>query len=345
MKINEVIRKYRKEQNLTQEQIATYLGVTAPAVNKWENGISYPDITLLAPLARILKTDIDTLLSFHEELSDMEINQFIKDISTEISTIGYPETFDKASSMIREYPNCDKLILFSAQILNGYLVLRNNDILDKEKYQKQISAWFETVAFSSDKELANMAIISLSQNYITNGEFEEAQKLLDKIPPVGFDKRITQASLYYHQEKYSEAYEIYEGMIYQNANGVISSLMQTISLLCKQKEYQTAMQYADLAETVAEKFDLGKYIAVCSKLQIYVEMKNEEESLRILEEMIDGINSSNSIKKSKLYQHMKFTENGLGTMKDMIKRSLESDEELNFLRGNNQFKRIINKLT
>ncbi|PKM48994.1 MAG: hypothetical protein CVV02_18010 [Firmicutes bacterium HGW-Firmicutes-7] len=49
MKINEVIRKYRKEANFTQEQIANYLGVTAPAVNKWENDISCPDIT------RILK--------------------------------------------------------------------------------------------------------------------------------------------------------------------------------------------------------------------------------------------------------------------------------------------------
>ena len=40
MKINEIIRKYRKEQDLTQEQIANYLGVTAPAVNKWEKGVS-----------------------------------------------------------------------------------------------------------------------------------------------------------------------------------------------------------------------------------------------------------------------------------------------------------------
>ncbi len=38
MKINEVIKKYRKEANLTLEQIANYLGVTAPAVNKWEKG-------------------------------------------------------------------------------------------------------------------------------------------------------------------------------------------------------------------------------------------------------------------------------------------------------------------
>ncbi len=38
MEIGEVIRKYRKEKNLTQEEMAVRLGVTAPAVNKWENG-------------------------------------------------------------------------------------------------------------------------------------------------------------------------------------------------------------------------------------------------------------------------------------------------------------------
>lgn len=40
MKIGEIIRKYRKEKNLTQEEMANRLGVTAPAVNKWENGVS-----------------------------------------------------------------------------------------------------------------------------------------------------------------------------------------------------------------------------------------------------------------------------------------------------------------
>lgn len=41
MNIGEQIRTYRKEKNLTQEQIATALGVTAPAVNKWERARSH----------------------------------------------------------------------------------------------------------------------------------------------------------------------------------------------------------------------------------------------------------------------------------------------------------------
>ena len=41
MQIGEVIRKYRKAGNMTQEEMAHRLGVTAPAVNKWENGNSF----------------------------------------------------------------------------------------------------------------------------------------------------------------------------------------------------------------------------------------------------------------------------------------------------------------
>ena len=40
MQINEQIREHRKKIGLTQEQIASYLGVSTPAVNKWEKGIT-----------------------------------------------------------------------------------------------------------------------------------------------------------------------------------------------------------------------------------------------------------------------------------------------------------------
>lgn len=41
MKINEIIRERRLEKGLTQEQMANCLGVSAPAVNKWEKGVSH----------------------------------------------------------------------------------------------------------------------------------------------------------------------------------------------------------------------------------------------------------------------------------------------------------------
>lgn len=70
--VGEVIQKKRKEAGFTQAQLAEMLGVTPPAVNRWEKNLSFPDATLLAPLARLLKTDINTLFSFYDTLSEAE---------------------------------------------------------------------------------------------------------------------------------------------------------------------------------------------------------------------------------------------------------------------------------
>ena len=74
MDIGVVIKKYRKEAGMTQEEMANRLGVTTPAVNKWENSNSKPDIELLAPIARLLDISVVT----KSELADM-MNSFISD--------------------------------------------------------------------------------------------------------------------------------------------------------------------------------------------------------------------------------------------------------------------------
>ena len=73
MQMKDVIRRKRKELDLTQEQMAEYLGVSAPAVNKWESGATYPDLSLVPALARLLKTDLNTLMCFHEDPTREEI--------------------------------------------------------------------------------------------------------------------------------------------------------------------------------------------------------------------------------------------------------------------------------
>ena len=75
MKINDIIRTRRQALGLTQEALADKLGVSAPAVNKWERALNYPDITLLPALARTLGVDLNTLLSFQEDMSREEMIQ------------------------------------------------------------------------------------------------------------------------------------------------------------------------------------------------------------------------------------------------------------------------------
>ena len=80
MKLHDVIRTRRQTLGLTQEELARRLGVSAPAVNKWERSIHYPDITLLPSLARVLGVDLNTLLSFQEDMTEEDIGLFLNRI-------------------------------------------------------------------------------------------------------------------------------------------------------------------------------------------------------------------------------------------------------------------------
>ena len=84
MAIGDIIRKYRKNKGMTQEEMAACLGVTTPAVNKWEKGNTLPDITLLVPIARLLGITTDELLSFKIELADEQTNQQQTTLQTDL---------------------------------------------------------------------------------------------------------------------------------------------------------------------------------------------------------------------------------------------------------------------
>ena len=61
MSLSTNIKRLRQEKNLTQEQLAAKLGVSAQAVSKWETSETYPDGTLLVPLAQELDVSLDVL--------------------------------------------------------------------------------------------------------------------------------------------------------------------------------------------------------------------------------------------------------------------------------------------
>lgn len=59
LSVSEKIIAYRTKNKLTQKVLGDHLGVSAQAVSKWERCQSYPDITLLPALARLIGCQID----------------------------------------------------------------------------------------------------------------------------------------------------------------------------------------------------------------------------------------------------------------------------------------------
>ena len=61
------ISSMRKQKGMTQEQIASQLGISPQAVSKWESKRSCPDIGLLPQIARMFDTTIDGLFGIQPE--------------------------------------------------------------------------------------------------------------------------------------------------------------------------------------------------------------------------------------------------------------------------------------
>lgn len=61
-KFGAFVAQLRKEQSMTQKELAQKVYVSDKAVSKWERGLSMPDITLLIPLSRALGVTVTELL-------------------------------------------------------------------------------------------------------------------------------------------------------------------------------------------------------------------------------------------------------------------------------------------
>ncbi|MGE4275712.1 MAG: helix-turn-helix domain-containing protein, partial [Lawsonibacter sp.] len=64
------IAQLRKEQNMTQKELADRLNVTDKAVSKWETGKGFPDVKLLEPLAQALGVSLVELIQGERRQTD-----------------------------------------------------------------------------------------------------------------------------------------------------------------------------------------------------------------------------------------------------------------------------------
>ena len=90
MKIGHKIRQMRIKAGLTQEQLASKLGISAQSVSKWENEISMPDISLLPDIAESFGISIDELFDLTTEQKFRRIENRIE-IEEELSAQTFSE--------------------------------------------------------------------------------------------------------------------------------------------------------------------------------------------------------------------------------------------------------------
>ena len=108
------IKELRKKNDLTQERLAHYLGVTDKAVSKWECGMTMPDLALIVPLARVLHVSADELLSGKPAEIDERRAEFDSHCD-HMMDYTKDENYELALQAVKEYPGEYKYLTWLAE--------------------------------------------------------------------------------------------------------------------------------------------------------------------------------------------------------------------------------------
>lgn len=345
MNFAQKLQKRRKEVGFSQEQLAFELNVSRQAVSKWESGNSYPDITLLPPLARLLKTDLNTLLSFQDELTDLEVANLMNEVAEQVKNGDLEAAFEMARDRIREYPNCMTLIYGMATMIKGSVTMTRPE--DASRYKAQADDWLWLCAKGENRHVRESAIVMLFSDALERKALDEARTLLDQLPePLAVDKQQLKINLHLASGEEEKAMELMERQLLKTANNLITQLSNLMDLSWKQGQRERAERYGELSRQTAEQFDLMPYDHAIADFLLALQKKEAKPCLDALQRMLEALKQPWDPSISPLYPHIKNT-NDVGTFNTILISSLlkelQRDEKLAFLREDPAYAEFVSR--
>ena len=254
LQIGANIAARRRARGLTQEQLAASLGVSAPAVSKWETDSSYPDITLLCPLARALRCRVDELLQFAPAMTEAEAAEHLDSV-VHLALSGDRTGAEQAlTALVQEYPGCAVLQYHAAVGWSALQILfPQADEADRQRWQARALALWEELHSGSDAAMAQYAANQLASHAVLHGELDRAEALLAELPQQIVDPTMTRYQLQLKQGDPDAARATLQKRLFalvQQAAGVLASLPTVLP------ETQRQLAAAEAYHTLAAAFGL-----------------------------------------------------------------------------------------
>lgn len=136
MNLAENLKKIRKENNLSQEQLAEKLSVSRQSVSKWESGQAYPEMDKVLQLCKLFNVSVDDLLN--QDVSELNNNKAVK---------------TNINKFIEDFLNCITKVI---------------DLFSNLTFKEKIKCIFEQVLLILIFYLVSRIILSLFQPLVTH---------------------------------------------------------------------------------------------------------------------------------------------------------------------------------
>lgn len=192
--LGEKIRNLRKAKNISQEKLASYLGVSFQAVSKWENGVTMPDVTMIPALASFFEITTDELFDFNV----YETEQKVMKLCYEAAELRGKDDA-RSEAMLREglkqYPGNDI-------ILNNLLYTMRSP----ERSDEVIDICVALIESTKYDDVKYDALRILAETYKQKGEYALTKSTIERIPELYFTKLELDARLLEGEEMYRSAW-------------------------------------------------------------------------------------------------------------------------------------------
>lgn len=231
------IAQLRKAKGMTQAQLAGALGISPPAVSKWETDSSCPDITMLCPLARALGTNVDTLLEYEESLPEEKAAEYAGNIIALKREQGVKRAEEELEKLLHRYPNSIPL-KFQAAALFSIFEMEDPEADGGvgEKRERQRKKLLEEIYRSKDPVHRPAVISALASLALSDNDPDKAEDLLKELPESPEDATPLWVQLYLERGESKEAVRTLQKRMFTLASRMLSCLVLMIEKFQQDEE-------------------------------------------------------------------------------------------------------------
>lgn len=184
LEIGKKIKSLRKKNDITQDKLGEYLGVTAQAISKWESGDCYPDIEILPAIANFFNIQTDELLGVDIMKTNEKVEKLLEQVRENESKGFMRENITLLRTALQEFPNNYSLLQSLAFNLFMFEDRTEDDIKENISINERI------VEDCPDNNMRNNALQELAYSYSRLGEKQKALDIVNKLPNINITRTV-----------------------------------------------------------------------------------------------------------------------------------------------------------
>lgn len=233
--VGENLRKWRKQKELTQEQLAERLGVSVGVISKWELGQSEPEASVLIKMAGCFEISVDCLLGYCVESKSK--SELMEQMEKAIEKKEYEECVKAVDMLLTRYPNvfdvvyaCGKNLFFVG------METKKKEIL--KRAVRQMERAKQLIGQNQDESISELLIeIEIAQAYLMTGEREKGVERLKKNNPCGINDDLIGFAYAAEGWKCEQAKRYLSNALLEHICGLVRVVCGYVNVFYAQKEY------------------------------------------------------------------------------------------------------------